>query len=284
MSRVFSNFVLGIHRFFPPMRRHRIPIKSPREIESMRAAGSIASSILQALAREVVPGRTTGEIDRLAGDLMREHDCRSAFLNYRGFPGQICISVNEEVVHGIGGQRRIMPGDIVKIDVGIIKGGFIGDNATTVAAGDIAPETKRLLAATEQALFEAIRHARAGRRLADLCGSVEDFVKPRGFTVVREFVGHGVGRRLHEEPQIPNYRPQGKSPTLMPGMTLAIEPMVNAGVPSVRILDDGWTVITEDRKPSAHYEHTVLVTSGEPEILTWRPREATPEMLGLPAW
>jgi methionyl aminopeptidase len=270
------NFVLNL------MRRHRIPIKSPREIELMRTAGSVASTILQTLAREVVPGRSTGEIDQLAATLMKEHDCKSAFLGYRGFPGQTCISVNEEVVHGIGGPRRIMPGDIVKIDVGIIKNGFIGDNATTVAAGDIPLETKRLLAVTEQSLFEAISHARAGRRLADLCGSVEAFVRKYGFTVVREFVGHGVGRRLHEEPQVPNYRPQGKSPTLMPGMTLAIEPMVNGGVPSVRILDDGWTVITEDRKPSSHFEHTVLVTSGEPEILTWRPREALPEMLGLP--
>lgn len=264
------------------MRRQRIPIKSPREIDAMRVAGNIASTILQALAREVAPGRTTGEIDQLAAELMRQHDCKSAFLNYRGFPGQICISVNEEVVHGIGGPRRIMPGDVVKIDVGIIKNGFIGDNATTVAAGDIPQETKLLLAVTEQSLFEAIKHARAGQRLADLCGSVEAFVKPRGFSVVREFVGHGVGRRLHEEPQIPNYRPNGKSPILAPGMTLAIEPMVNAGVPSVRILDDGWTVITEDRKPSSHFEHTVLVTSGEPEILTARPREALPEMLGLP--
>jgi methionyl aminopeptidase len=264
------------------MRRHRIPIKSPREIEAMRVAGNIASTILQALAREVAPGRSTGELDALAAELMRQHDCKSAFLNYRGFPGHICISVNEEVVHGIGGPRRIMPGDIVKIDVGIIKGGFIGDNATTVAAGDIPLETKRLLAVTEQSLYEAISHARAGQRLADLCASVEEYVKPRGFTVVREFVGHGVGRRLHEEPQIPNYRPNGKSPILAPGMTLAIEPMINAGVPSVRILDDGWTVITEDRKPSSHFEHTVLVTAGEPEILTARPREALPEMLGLP--
>ncbi len=265
-------------------RRTRIPIKSPREIEFMRKAGAIASTILQALAKEVAPGRTTGEIDHLAADLMREHDCKSAFLGYRGFPGCICISVNEEVVHGIGGARKIQPGDIVKIDVGIMKSGFIGDNATTVAAGDIPLEIKRLLAVTEQSLFEAISHARAGRKLADLCGSVEEFAKPHGFTIVREFVGHGVGRRLHEEPNVPNYRPHGKSPTLMPGMTLAIEPMINAGVPTVRILDDGWTVITEDRKPSAHFEHTVLITSGDPEILTWRPREALPEMMGLPPW
>ena len=259
----------------------RIPIKTAREIDFMRKAGSIASTILQALAKEVSPGRTTGEIDKFAAELMRDHDCKSAFLGYRGFAGYTCISINEEVVHGIGGPRRILPGDIVKIDVGIVKSGFIGDNATTVAVGDIPLETKRLLAATEQSLFEAIKHARAGKRLADLCGAVEEYVTPLGFTVVREFVGHGVGRRLHEEPQVPNYRPQGKSPVLMPGMTLAIEPMVNAGVPGVRILDDGWTVITEDRKPSAHFEHTVLITPGDPEILTWRPREALPEMLGI---
>lgn len=250
----------------------------------MRVAGSLASTILQALAKEVAPGRTTGEIDKLAAELMVQHGCKSAFLGYRGFPAYTCISVNEEVVHGIGGPRKILFGDIVSIDVGIVKDGFIGDNATTVATGDIPLGTKRLLAATEQSLYEAIRHARAGKRLADLCGSVEEFVKPKGFTVVREFVGHGVGRRLHEEPQIPNYRPNGKTPILMPGMTLAIEPMVNAGVATVRILDDGWTVITEDRKPSAHFEHTILVTDGDPEILTDRPRVALPEMLGLPAW
>jgi methionyl aminopeptidase len=265
-------------------RRTRIPIKSPREIEFMRKAGAIASTILQALAKEVTPGKTTGEIDQLAAELMREHDCKSAFLNYRGFPAYTCISVNEEVVHGIGGPRKILPGDIVSIDVGIVKSGFIGDNAMTIAAGEIPLETRRLLAATEASLYEAISHARAGRKLADLCGSVESFVKPHGFTIVREFVGHGVGRRLHEEPQVPNYRPQGKSPTLEPGMTLAIEPMVNAGVATVRILDDGWTVITEDRKPSAHFEHTVLITSGDPEILTDRPRMALPEMLGLPSF
>jgi methionyl aminopeptidase len=239
-------------------RRIRIPIKTPRDIEKMRVAGAVASAVLQELAKAVEPGRTTGEIDKLAAELIRRHDAKSAFLGYRGFPGQICISVNE-----------------------VVKGGFIGDNATTVAAGDIPGETKRLLMATEESLYAAISHARAGHRLADLCGAVEDHVKPLGFTVVREFVGHGVGRQLHEEPQIPNYRPAGKSVILMPGMTLAIEPMVNEGRPGVRILDDGWTVITEDRKASAHFEHTVLVTEGEPEILTWRPREATAELLGL---
>ncbi|HEX5789814.1 MAG TPA: type I methionyl aminopeptidase [Luteolibacter sp.] len=266
------------------IRKARIPIKTPREIEAMRAAGSIASEVLQGMAREVVAGRTTAELDQIAAELMAARSCKSAFLGYRGFPAQTCISINEEVVHGIGSMRRIQPGDIVSIDVGIIKDGFIGDNALTVPVGDIDEETRRLLAVTEQSLHEAISHARAGRRLADLCGSVEAFVKPRGFTIVREFVGHGVGKRLHEEPQIPNYRPSGKSPILMPGMTLAIEPMVNAGVAGVRILEDGWTVVTLDRKPSAHFEHTVLVTEGEPEILTARPRTALPEMLGLPAW
>ncbi len=262
-------------------RRHKIKIKTPHEISRMRIAGEAASDILRTLAKAVEPGRTTLEIDQLAAELMRERDCRSAFLGYRGFRGQICISINEEVVHGIGGPRRIQPGDVVKIDVGIVKGGWIGDNATTVAVGGIPDETKRLLKATEESLYVAIGHARAGARLADLCGSVEEYVKPLGFSVVREFVGHGVGRELHEEPQVPNYRPQGKSPILEPGMVLAIEPMVNAGTPSVKILDDGWTVITADRKPSAHFEHTVLVTTGDPELLTWRPREATAEILGL---
>ncbi len=253
-------------------RRHKIKIKTPHEIERMRRAGETASEILLELVKAVKPGTTTLEVDQLAKELMKERDCKSAFLGYGGFKGQICISVNEEVVHGIGGPRRIQPGDIVKLDVGVVKGGWIGDNAITVAVGDIPEETRRLLVATEESLFAAISHARAGERLAELCGAVEDHVKPLGFTVVREFVGHGVGRDLHEEPQVPNYRPQGKSPVLSAGMVLAIEPMVNAGSPSVRILDDGWTVITTDGKPSAHFEHTVLITDGEPELLTWRPR------------
>jgi methionyl aminopeptidase len=253
-------------------RRHKIKIKTPHEITRMRMAGETASAILMELAKAVKPGCTTLEIDQLALELMRQRDCKSAFLGYRGFSGQICISVNEEVVHGIGGPRKIQAGDVVKIDVGIVKGGWIGDNAVTVAVGDVSDEARRLLVATEASLFAAISHARAGERLAELCAAVEDHVKPLGFTVVREFVGHGVGRDLHEEPQVPNYRPQGKSPVLEPGMVLAIEPMVNAGAPSVRILDDGWTVITTDGKASAHFEHTVLITSGEPEILTPRPR------------
>ncbi|BCX46575.1 methionine aminopeptidase [Haloferula helveola] len=262
-------------------KRRKIRIKNAREIELMRAAGQVASEILQEVASMAKPGVTTGEIDAEAAKLMQKNGCKSAFLGYRGFPGYTCISVNEEVVHGIGGPRVIHPGDILKIDVGIVKNGWIGDNATTVPVGEVPDETKRLLAATEESLFAAIDKARAGLRLAELCGAVEDHVKPLGFTVVREFVGHGVGRELHEEPQIPNYRPSGKTPILEPGMILAIEPMVNAGSPHVRILDDGWTVITADRKASAHFEHTVLVTEGDPELLTNRPRTATPELLGI---
>ena len=259
----------------------RIPIKSAADIRKMRIACETASDILQRCAREVKPGKTTGEIDAFAAELMKEAECDSAFLGYRGFPGNICISRNEEVVHGIGSDTVICPGDILKIDVGITKGGWIGDNATTVPAGDIDTETKRLLCATEQSLYEAISHARSGNLLADLCSSVEEHVKQYDFTVVREFVGHGVGRNLHEEPQVPNYRPPGRSPKLRPGMVLAIEPMVNAGTAGVTILSDGWTVITNDRKNSSHFEHTVLVTEGKPDILTARPREATEELLGI---
>ncbi len=259
----------------------RIPIKSAADIRKMRIACETASEILQLCAKAVAPGKTTGEIDAYAAELMKERQCKSAFLGYRGFPGYICISRNEEVVHGIGSDTVIRPGDILKIDVGITKGGWIGDNATTVPAGEINLETKRLLCATEQSLYEAIDHARSGTYLADLCGSVEAHVKQYNFTVVKEFVGHGVGRNLHEEPQVPNFRPAGRSPKLRPGMVLAIEPMVNAGVPGVTILSDGWTVITNDRKNSSHFEHTVLVTEGKPDILTARPREATEELLGI---
>ncbi|MCU0795558.1 MAG: type I methionyl aminopeptidase [Akkermansiaceae bacterium] len=262
-------------------RPRRIRIKTADEIDRMRVAGAAASGILRELAAAVQPGMTTGELDRLAADRMKQLCCKSAFHGYRGFPGYTCLSVNEEVVHGIGGPRVLRMGDIIKIDVGIVKDGWIGDNATTVPVGEVDIETRRLLAATEQSLFEAISHARAGQRLAEVCGAVEEYVKPLGYSVVREFVGHGVGRELHEEPQVPNYRPFGKTPILEPGMVLAIEPMVNAGRAGVKILDDGWTVITADRSMSAHFEHTVLVTDGDAELLTARPREATPELLGL---
>ena len=201
---------------------------------------------------------------------MAAEGCKSAFLGYKKFPGHICISINEEVVHGIGGPRRIQYGDIVKIDCGVIKDGWVGDTATTVPVGVIDPKVQRLLQVTEDTLDLAITHAQCGRRLGDLCAAIEDEVVANGYSVVREFVGHGVGRKLHEEPQVPNYGRPGSGPKLKPGMTIAVEPMVNMGGSNVRVLGDNWTVVTSDGKPSAHFEHTVLITKGEPEILTWR--------------
>ncbi|MDA1005369.1 MAG: type I methionyl aminopeptidase [Verrucomicrobia bacterium] len=262
-------------------KKSRIPIKSVAEIARMRVAGEAASAVLQATAKYIEPGRTTGEVDAYAGELIKEAGGTATFLGYRGLPGNSCISINEEGVHGIGGARRIQPGDLVKIDVGVTKGGWIGDNAITVPVGPITEEAKRLLVATEQSLYEAIALAREGVRLADLCGSVEGFVTKYGFSVVRDLVGHGVGRQLHEEPQVPNYRPMERTPILKAGMVLAIEPMVNAGTGKVDWLDDGWTVVSRDRKQSSHFEHTVLITDGDPELLTWRPRTALPEQLGV---
>lgn len=262
-------------------RSNGIIIKTPEEIAEMRIACEMASDILQNVAKFIDVGKTTLEVDQYAKELMKERGCVSAFHGYRGFPGQICISPNEEVVHGIGSNRVIKDGDIISVDVGITKNGWIGDNATTVAVGNVDHETKRLLAVTEQSLYEALSHAREGVYLGELCGAVADHVKPYGFKVVKEFVGHGVGRDLHEEPQVPNYRPEGKTPMLKEGMVLAVEPMINIGTPRVKILQDGWTVITGDKKNSAHFEHTVHVTKDGPDILTARPREATPELLGI---
>ena len=248
-----------------------IPIKSPPEIDKMRAAGRAAAIVLDQLAKLVAPGVTTGEIDKAAADFMADQGCRSAFLGYRKFPGQICISVNEEVVHGIGGARRLAYGDIVKIDTGVILNGWIGDTATTVFCGAVEAEVDRLCTATKRMLEGAIPFAVAGRRLGDLSHHIESEAIRQGFSVVREFVGHGVGRKLHEEPQIPNYGRRGSGPKLKAGMTLAIEPMINLGVEGVRILEDEWTVVTMDGKPSAHFEHTILVTENEPEVLTCLP-------------
>ena len=245
-----------------------IPIKNEMEIESMRAAGLAARSVLERLAGMVRPGITTLEIDQAAADYMAEQKCRSAFLGYRGFPGQVCISINEEVVHGIGGPRRLQLGDIVKLDVGVNKGGWIGDTATTVAVGQVSATAVRLMEVTKQALAVALQHAVSGRRLGDLCAAIEQTVVQNSFSVVREFVGHGVGKKLHEEPQVPNFGRPGDGPKLKPGMTLAIEPMVNVGRAGVKVLRDNWTVVTEDGGLSAHFEHTVLITKGEPEILT----------------
>lgn len=262
-------------------RKSGIILKSAEEIEQMMIATKTASTILQQVARSVQVGQTTKEIDLYAAELMKQHNCTSAFLGYRGFPAYTCISMNEVIVHGIGDERVIKDGDIVSIDVGITKNGWIGDNATTVAIGNVSEETKKLLAVTEESLYRAIEHARDGVFLADLCGSVADFVKPYGFGVVREFVGHGVGRELHEEPSVPNYRPVGRTPKLRAGMTLAIEPMITAGSRHFELLEDDWTAVTKDRRYAAHFEHTVLITDGDPIIMTDRPRSALPEQLGI---
>ncbi|TSA36660.1 MAG: type I methionyl aminopeptidase [Verrucomicrobiaceae bacterium] len=246
-----------------------IVIKRPHEIEKMRRAGETAAEILNELATRVAPGVTTGEIDHAASQLMSEAGVRSAFLGYRKFPGHICISINEEVVHGIGGPRRIAYGDIVKMDVGIIRDGWIGDTATSVPVGIIDPETENLLTATEEILQGAVDLARPGNKVGDISHFVEMQAASHGFSVVREFVGHGVGRQLHEDPQVPNFGKRNSGPKLKPGMTIAIEPMINMGKSKVRVLADNWTAVTADGLPSAHFEHTVLVTDNLPEVLTW---------------
>ena len=245
-----------------------ISIKRPAEIEGMRRAGASVAEVLEKVRAFVAPGLTTREVDEFAAERIREVGAKSAFLGYRGFPGNICISVNEEVVHGIGGSRRLQVGDIVKLDVGIVKDGWIGDTATTVPVGVVDANVSKLLSVTQQSLAQGIAQARDGNRVGDISHAVEEFVVRHGFSVVREFVGHGVGRRLHEEPQIPNYGRPHIGPKLKAGMTLAIEPMVNIGRADVRILADGWTVVATDGKKSSHFEHVVLVTEGEPEILT----------------
>jgi methionyl aminopeptidase len=251
-----------------------IPIKNAKEAEKMRLACRVASDVLERVIELIRPGVTTKEVDEAAADMMAEAGVKSAFLGYRlghrVFPGNICISINDEVIHGIASQRRIQYGDIVKLDIGVIREGWVGDTAMTVPVGVIDERTEKLLRVTEKALERAIGMAHEGRRLGDLGAEIEDEARRNGFNVVREFVGHGVGRRLHEEPQVPNYGRRESGPKLKAGMTLAIEPMINLGTASVRLLDDGWTACTADGLPSAHFEHTVLITKAEPEILTWR--------------
>jgi len=251
-----------------------IPIKSAKEIEKMRQSCRTASDILDRVTELIRPGITTKEVDEAAADFMSDAKVKSAFLGYRlghrVFPGNICISLNDEVVHGIGSQRRIQYSDIVKLDIGVIQGGWVGDTAQTVPVGIVDERTDQLLRVTERALDLAINNAAEGVRLGDICAAIEDEAARNGFSVVREFVGHGVGRKLHEEPQIPNYGRRGSGPKLKSGMTLAIEPMINIGSSEVRLMDDGWTVKTADGTRSAHFEHTVLITKDGPEILTWR--------------
>lgn len=245
-----------------------ILLKTERDLELMRPACVVAAQVLDEVCRFITPGLTTRQVDEYAADRIRAHGARSAFLGYHGYPCHVCLSVNEQVVHGLAGPRVLQFGDLVSVDVGVVLNGFIGDNARTVPAGGCDVLGQKLMDVTEQALYLGIDQAVAGNRVVDISRAVQRHVESNGFSVVREFVGHGVGRSMHEEPQIPNHVDDKPSPKLRPGMTLAIEPMVNAGGMQVQVLSDKWTVVTKDRKPSAHFEHTVLVTDGKPEILT----------------
>jgi methionyl aminopeptidase len=245
-----------------------IIIKNASELEAMRRVNRITARVRDALAAMVRPGITTLDLGNAAQKLIREHGGVSAFYGYHGYPGQICVSVNEEVVHGIPGRRMIHEGDVVSIDVGVNYGGFVGDTAVTVAAGEISDEKKRLLEVTKAALDAGIAKAVAGNRLGDVSYAIQTVVEAAGFSIVREFVGHGIGRDMHEDPQVPNFGKPGRGPKLKPGMTIAIEPMVNIGSPKVEVLEDNWTAITCDGSASAHFEHSVAVGVTEPEILS----------------
>lgn len=243
-------------------------IKTERELDIMRIAGAIAAEVLQELAGFVRPGVTTRQLDEFAAKAMKKRGAKSAFLGYRKFPCQTCLSVNDEVVHGVANDRQLRFGDIVSVDCGVVYKGYIGDTATTLAVGGCGVAAQRLMDVTQQALQKGIAQAKAGNRVTDISRAVQNFVEGHGYSVVREFVGHGVGRSVHEEPQVPNFVDAGSSAKLRSGMTIAIEPMVNVGRPDVKILKDGWTVVTQDGSLSAHFEHTVLITDSEPEILT----------------
>ena len=245
-----------------------IVIKNGQELQDMRKACKITAAA-RALAGEMVrPGMTTEAIDKAVHDFIVSQGAKPSFLGYRGFPASTCISVNNTVIHGIPGGYKLKEGDIVSVDVGAYYRGFHGDCAATFPCGTISAEAQRLIDVTKQSFFEGIRFAKRGHRVSDISHAVQAHVESNGFSVVRAFVGHGVGAQLHEEPEVPNYGNPGRGPRLLPGMTLAIEPMVNEGVHDVRVLKDGWTVVTADGKLSAHYENTVLITDGEPEILT----------------
>ena len=249
-----------------------IIIKSSREIELMRQAGRITAQARSTGRALIRPGVTTDEIDRAVRRFILSQGAIPTFLHYGGFPKNVCLSVNDEVIHGIPGPRVIREGDIVSLDVGATYKGYVGDCAGTYPAGETDEESRRLMEVTRQSFFEGFRQARAGGRLFDISAAVQRYVEDHGYSVVRDYVGHGVGAEMHEDPEVPNYVPdhehRGTNPRLLPGMTLAIEPMVNAGGPEVRVLSNGWTVVTADGRRSAHYENSVLITNGDPEILT----------------
>ena len=246
-----------------------ISLKSPREIECMRRAGRLTAQA-RALAGSLVrPGVTTHEIDTAVRKFIESHGAKPSFLGYGGFKGSACISINEEVIHGIPGPRKLQEGDIVSVDVGAYLDGFHGDCAATFPCGQVSAEALELIRVTEQSFWEGIKLARAGNRVFDISHAVQQYVESHGCSVVRDFVGHGVGAKLHEAPEVPNFGPAGHGPRLQPGMTIAVEPMVCAGDWRVKVLKDGWTTVSADGSLTAHYENTILITDGEPEVLTW---------------
>ena len=245
-----------------------ITIKSPQDIERMRAAGKVVEETLLLLGRSVRVGITTEELDRIADAYIRSQGAYPTFLNYNGYPKSVCISVNEEVVHGIPGKRRIKDGDIVSCDVGATLNGFVGDAARTFMVGNVAPETQELVKVTRECFFEGLKFCRVGFRISDISKAIQTYAESHGYGVVRELVGHGVGRKLHEDPEVPNFYSPRARQRLEAGMTIAIEPMINLGTAKVWQLDDGWTVTTQDGKPSAHYENSVAITDGDPILLT----------------
>lgn len=245
-----------------------IIVKSPRQIEFMREAGKITAGARSIARQAITAGITTAEIDKEVYNFITKSGATPSFLNYGGFPGSACISVNEELIHGIPGKRIIRNGDIVSVDVGAKIHGFHGDCAGTYPCGEVSEETKRLIEVTRQSFFEGIKYAKAGNRLGDISAAIQEYVERHGYSIVREYVGHGIGANLHEDPSVPNYGTKGRGPRLVKGMTLAIEPMVNMGAAAIRVLDDDWTVVTKDGSLCAHYENTILITDGEPEILT----------------
>lgn len=250
-----------------------IIIKSPREIELMRQAGKITAGARSIARQAVADGVTTKHIDKLVNEFIRKSGAIPTFLGYSGFPASTCLSVNEEVIHGIPGKRVVRSGDIVSVDVGATYRCFVGDCAGTYPCGEVSNEAKRLIEVTRQSFFEGIKFAKVGYRISDIGGAIQDYVESHGFSVVREYVGHGVGRQMHEAPEVPNFRPDRREgrradPRLQKGMTIAIEPMVCAGGYEVKVLENDWTVVTEDGSLAAHYENTIAITDGEPEILT----------------
>lgn len=251
-----------------PAEDRGIIVKSPAEIARMRAAGRLLAEVLTVLVERVRPGMSTADLDAIAAQAIQARKATPSFLGYRGYPAHICVSVNDEVVHGIPGKRMLKEGDVVGIDAGLIYQGFQADAAVSVGLGNVSPMVQRLIQTTEQAIYAGIAAARGGARLSDISAAVQQTVEAQGFSVVREYVGHGIGQAMHEEPQVPNFGPPGRGPVLWPGMALAIEPMVNVGDWRTKVGPDNWTVSTLDGSLSAHFEHTIAITEGEPEILT----------------